>query len=39
METSNLPDKKLKEIVIKMLMKLGDEHSENFNKEIKNTRK
>ena len=42
MEISNLPDKEFKIMVIKMLIELGrimDEHSENFDKEIKNTRK
>lgn len=35
MEMNNLPDKEFKEMVMKMLTKLGrriDEHSENFNK-------
>lgn len=38
----NLPDKEFKAIVIKMLTELRrrmDEHSENFNKEMENTRK
>ena len=42
MEISNLPDKEFKEMVIKMLTKLGrrmEEHSENFNKELENIRK
>ena len=42
MEISNLPDKELKVMVIKMLTELGrrmEEHSENFNKELENIRK
>ena len=41
-ETSNLPDKEFNVIVVKMLIELRRrmyEHSENFQKEIKNTRK
>ena len=41
-EISNLTGKKLKVIVTKVLTELRrrmDEHSENFNKEIKNIRK
>ena len=39
-EINNLPDKEYKLIVIRMLGDLRrriDEHSENFNKELKNT--
>ena len=42
METSNLPDKNSKVMVIKLLIRLGrrvDELSENFNKEIENVKK
>ena len=42
METSNLPDKKSKVMVIKLLIGLGrrvDELSENFNKEIEKCKK
>ena len=42
MKINNLLDKEFKEMVIKMLTELGrrmDDHSENFNKEIENTRK
>lgn len=42
MEKNNLPDKEFKVIVIKMITELGrrmDEHSGNFNKELKNLRK
>lgn len=38
METNNLPDKRFRTMVIKMLIKLGrriDEHIEYVNKEIK----
>lgn len=37
---SNLPDKEFKEVVIKMLTKLGrrmNQHNENFKKELENT--
>ena len=39
MEISNLPDKELKVMIIKMLTehrRRMDEHSENFNKELEN---
>ena len=39
MERSNLPDKEFKVMVIKLLIILGkriDEHSENFNRDLKN---
>ena len=42
MEISNQPDKEFKAIVIKMLIRVErrvDELSENFNKEIENTKK
>ena len=41
METSNLPDKEFKVMVIKKLTKCGrmDKHSEILNEEIENTRK
>ena len=42
MKINNLLDKEFKAMVIKMLTELRrrmDEHSENFNKEIENTRK
>lgn len=42
MEISNIPNKELKVMVIKMLIELRrrmDKHDENFNKEIENMRK
>lgn len=42
MEMSNVPNKELKFMVIKMLTELGrrmDEHNGNFNKEMENIRK
>lgn len=42
MEMSNVPNKELKFMVIKMLTELGrrmDEHNVNFNKEMENIRK
>ena len=42
MEISNLPNKEFQEMVLIMLTELGkriEEHSENFNKDLKNIKK
>ena len=41
-EINNLPDKEFKALMIRMLTELRkriDEHSENFNKEVANTKR